>query len=110
MSALKSVQLAIELATRDRDELAKVVARVERSLAFAHNQMAQLEGYAAETEALDGLGHAQCVSTELMRHHYQFMDRLQQAISMQSGAWRIRRASWSKPRPTCCTRNSGFRV
>lgn len=86
MSELKSVQLAIELATRDRDELAKIVARVERSLTFAHNQMGQLEGYAAETDVRWIGSGERNVSPELMRHHYQFMDRLQQAISMQSGA------------------------
>lgn len=86
MSELRSVQLAIELATRDRDELAKTVARVERSLTFVHEQMAQLEGYAAETDAR-WIGSAERnVSPELMRHHYQFMDRLQQAIGMQSSA------------------------
>lgn len=86
MSELKSVQLAIELAARDRDERAKIVARVERSLGFVHDQMAQLQGYAAETDAR-WIGSAERnVSPELMRHHYQFMDRLQQAISLQSGA------------------------
>jgi len=85
MSALKSVRLAIELATRDRDELAKVVARVERSLGAANNQMAQLEGYAAETDSRWIGSASRQLSPELMRHHYQFMDRLQQAIVLQSG-------------------------
>ena len=86
MSELKSVQLAIDLATRDRDELAKIVARVERSLAFVNEQMAQLEGYAAETDSRWIGSASRNLSPELMRHHYQFMDRLQQAIAMQSGA------------------------
>lgn len=85
MSALKSVQLAIELATRDRDELAKVVARVERNLVFGHDQMAQLEGYAAETDSRWIGSASRQLSQELIRHHYQFMDRLQQAIALQSG-------------------------
>ena len=85
MSALKSVQLAIELATRDRDELAKVVARVEQNLTFGHSQMAQLEGYAAETDSRWIGSASRQLSQELIRHHYQFMDRLQQAIALQSG-------------------------
>ena len=84
MSELKSVQLAIELATRDRDELAKIVARVERNLVFGHNQMAQLEGYAAETDSRWLSSASRQLSQELIRHHYQFMDRLQQAIALQS--------------------------
>lgn len=85
MSALKSVQLAIELATRDRDELAKIVARVEQNLTFGHSQMAQLEGYAAETDSRWIGSASRQLSQELIHHHYQFMDRLQQAIALQSG-------------------------
>jgi len=85
MSALKSVQLAFELATRDRDDLAKIVARVERNLVFGHNQMTQLEGYAAETDSRWVGSASRALSQELIRHHYQFMDRLQQAIALQSG-------------------------
>lgn len=84
MSELKSVQLAIELATRDRDELAKVVARVERNLAFVHDQMAQLEGYAAEKDSNWMASGARSVSPEVMRHHYQFMERLQHAMALQT--------------------------
>lgn len=84
MSELKSVQLAIELATRNRDELAKVVARVERNLAFVNDQMAQLEGYAAETDSRWIASGSRSMSPELIRHHYQFMERLQHAIGLQS--------------------------
>jgi len=84
MSALKSVRLAIELATRDRDELAKIVARVEQNLVFGYNQMTQLEGYAAETDSRWIGSASRQLSQELIRHHYQFMDRLQQAIALQS--------------------------
>ncbi len=85
MSQLKSIVLAIDLATRQRDELARALARAEKTLRFAQNQLHQLEGYAADTDArwlsptVDGR------TTELLRHHYQFMGRLQQAISLQSG-------------------------
>ncbi|MES2948379.1 MAG: flagellar export protein FliJ [Pseudomonadota bacterium] len=84
MSALKSVLLAIELATRQRDELNKTAARVERSLIFARGQMQQLQGYAADTDARWTGAGARGISLELVRHQYQFMDRLQQAIAMQS--------------------------
>lgn len=86
MSELKGIQLAIELATRDRDELAKIVARVERNLVAAKDQMGQLEGYSVETDARWIGSASRNVSPELMRHHYQFMDRLQHAIALQSNA------------------------
>jgi flagellar FliJ protein len=85
MSELKSVILAIEHATLRRDELAKAAARVERNLQFAHQQMAQLEGYASDTDARWTQSASRDISVELIRHQYQFMDRLQQAIAMQSG-------------------------
>jgi len=85
MSALKSVLLAIEHASLRRDEMAKAVARVERSQTFARDQMAQLKGYAADTDARWTGSGARGLSLELVRHQYQFMDRLQQAIELQSG-------------------------
>lgn len=85
VSALKGVLLAIEHATLQRDALAKAVARVERTMEFARAQMSQLQGYASDTDnrwtGTASLG----VSVELMRHQYQFTERLQQAIAMQSG-------------------------
>ena len=85
MSALKSVLLAIEHATLNRDALAKAAAHVERNLDFARAQMGQLESYASDTDTRWTGKASQGVSVELMRHQYQFMERLQQAIAMQSG-------------------------
>jgi len=86
MSELNGILLAIELATRKRDELAKGVVKVQRSLGFAQDQLAQLVGYAGDTDARWEGSAARAVTTELMRHHYQFMGRLQQAIAMQGAA------------------------
>jgi flagellar FliJ protein len=85
MSDLRSVLLAIEHATLRRDEFAKAAARVERSLGFARDQMAQLEGYAVDTDGRWTGSATRTLSVELVRHHYQFMNRLQQAIGLQSG-------------------------
>lgn len=85
MSELRSIVLAIELATRKRDDLAKAAARVEQTLQFAQGQMRQLEGYAAETDARWVHSGSEGRSAELMRHHFQFMERLQHAIGLQSG-------------------------
>lgn len=84
VSVLKGVLLAIEHATMHRDAQAKAVARVERSLGFAQAQISQLQGYAAETDSRWTGAASRGVSAELIRHQYQFMDRLQQAIVMQS--------------------------
>ena len=84
MSQLKSVLLAIEHATIHRDELAQGAARVERNLQFARQQLAQLEGYAADVDARWIGSAAREISAQIICHQYQFMDRLQQAITMQS--------------------------
>jgi flagellar FliJ protein len=83
MSQLKSIQLAIELATVKRDACAKAVAQALRTVDFSRNQMAQLEGYAGDTDARWTGSSSGVLSGELIRHHYSFMDRLQQAITLQ---------------------------
>ena len=85
MSQLRSVLLAIEHATQRRDHLAQITASVERNLQFARQQLAQLEGYAADTDARWIGSATREISAQIVRHQYQFMDRLQQAIGMQTG-------------------------
>lgn len=86
MADLRGILLAIDLATRQRDEYAKTVARAQRTVLHAQSQMDALTGYAGETDQRWlGAGAGQ-LSVELMRHHYQFMDRLQAAIALQTQA------------------------
>ena len=84
MSEFRSIELAIELATRQRDAMARNHAQALRNLEFADGQMAQLSHYACDTDQR-WIGSQQVTrSGELVRHHYQFMERLQHAIGMQS--------------------------
>jgi flagellar FliJ protein len=98
MANLKSVQLAIDQASRRRDDLAKAFLQAQRNKAAAQDQLGQLEGYANETDArLLGSGGSLGLSAELIRNHYQFMDRLQHAIGIQSSTinnmdWQLERA------------------
>ena len=84
MSELKSVLLAIELATRQRDDAAKALAHRRENLQFAQGQSTHLEGYAADTDARWIGARDGQMSAELVRHHYQFMGRLQEAIGLQA--------------------------
>ena len=86
MSALKSVLLAIDVATRQRDEAGRVVARIQRHWRSAQDQMEQLESYAADTESKWTVSSQLRATPEIMRHYYLFMERLQQAISLQGDA------------------------
>ena len=84
MSALKSVLLAIELATREREEVGKVLAHVQRGRVGAKDQMDQLQSYAADTESRWALGSQPQTAPEIMRHYHQFMERLRQAMGLQA--------------------------
>jgi flagellar FliJ protein len=85
MAKLHAIELAITLATRQRDALAQKHAQAQRNGAFARAQLAQLQGYAQETDARWVAAQASPRSAELVRHHYQFADRLLQAGQMQEG-------------------------
>ncbi len=86
MSAVKSVLLAIDVAARQRDGAGKVLARIQRNWRGAQDQMDQLEAYAADTESKWAVSARVQVMPEIVRHYYQFTDRLQQAITLQRNA------------------------
>ena len=83
MSALKSINFAISMATQKRDGLMPVINRTKRVLAFANDQMGRLHSYAEETSEKWRVSSQRGTSPELMCHHYQFMARLQDAITLQ---------------------------
>ena len=85
MSGIKSVLLAIGVATSKRDQVGKILLQVQRAHLFAQDQMAQLEVYSSETESRWRASSQISTTPELMRHHYQFMERLHQAIDLQGG-------------------------
>lgn len=85
MSALKSLSLAIEVATIRRDQALAQLNQTLQAQAYADDQMQQLQHYAQETE-LRWMANAHIsTSPELLHHHYQFMGRLNQAITLQTG-------------------------
>lgn len=83
MSSLSSVQLAIDVATGKREQAESALQQALRAQQFALDQMAQLTGYADETQAKWQLSAHEGTTPELMRHHYQFMERLTHAIDLQ---------------------------
>ena len=83
MSALKSILLAIDVATRQRDEVGKLLAQIQRNWHGAQDQIEQLESYAADTESKWAVSSQVRATPEVMQHYYQFMERLQQAIGLQ---------------------------
>ncbi len=86
MSALKSLPLAINLATTRRDQALTQLQKAMQAQAFANNQMQQLQQYERETEQRWLMNAQKSTTPELLHHHYQFMGRLNQAITLQRGA------------------------
>lgn len=84
MSALSALSVAVELAERKRDEARRVLQDARRSQQAALDQMEQLKGYAQETQNRWGMRANASVQPEVMYHHYQFMDRLQHAMMLQT--------------------------
>lgn len=85
MSTLTALALAIELATEKRDEAGRHLMRAQRAYWLAQNQQEQLENYAAESETRWMNSAQAAMSTGILQHHYQFMDRLRHAIGLQDG-------------------------
>lgn len=85
MTTFKSLVLAIDLATSQRDQALTQLQAAQRALAFAQGQMNQLQQYAQETDQRWMTGAQVSTTAELMRHQYQFMGRLNQAIALQNG-------------------------
>lgn len=83
MSNLSGIQLAIELATKQRDVAQKRLAMLERHSASAQGQLEQLKSYAADKDVGWINAGPGVFSGELIRHHHQFMARLQHAMEMQ---------------------------
>lgn len=84
MTALKTIALAIEVATQKRDQAGKSLVQAQRAYLSAESQMEQLKNYAEETASKWATGAQAQTSAELLRHHSQFMNRLQQAINLQA--------------------------
>lgn len=85
MSNLNALAVAVEAASRKRDDARKMLLSVLAAQKTAHAQLQQLEDYATETQSRWGMRADATVKPEVMYHHYQFMDRLGHAAGIQSG-------------------------
>ncbi len=83
MSKFNSLRVAIDLAESSRDQALAFLQQQRSSLAHAQDQMEQLQTYAHETESRWARNAQAGTTPELLRHHYQFMARLQQAVVLQ---------------------------
>ncbi|NBX20778.1 MAG: flagellar export protein FliJ [Betaproteobacteria bacterium] len=85
MADSSGLLLAISLAERKRDEVIRALAQSQQNVQAAIGQLDQLRSYAGDTDQRWVSTGSVGLSVELIKHHYQFSGRLQQAISMQDG-------------------------
>lgn len=79
-----ALSVAVDMAVLARDEARKLMQGALHAQQSAQEQMAQLQGYAGETQDRWGLRANAQVQPEVMFHHYQFMERLHHAMGLQS--------------------------
>ena len=84
MSSLSALMIAIDAADRKRDAARQSVQERQRALQAGQAQMDQLQGYVREMSQRLGAQEGQAVQPEVMHHQYQFMERLQHAIGLQT--------------------------
>lgn len=84
MSSLNALMVAIDAASRKRDEALQTVQERQRAQQAGQEQMDQLQSYAQEMQRRWGAHESQSVQPEVMYHQYQFMERLQHAIDLQT--------------------------
>ena len=88
MSELRGLTLAIEIATKHRNVCQGHLALAQRNVHQDQDQLNQLQAYALDKDTRWTQGGLSNFSGEIVKHHYQFMDRLQQAMSQQAGVIR----------------------
>ena len=84
MSSLNSLAVAVEVASRKRDDARQALQDMLAAQQAARAQLDQLEDYARETQARWGMKADTTMKPEVMYHHYQFMDRLGHAAGLQT--------------------------
>jgi flagellar FliJ protein len=84
MSSLNALMIAIDAAGRKRDAARQSMQERQRALQAGQAQMEQLQGYVQEMNQRWGAQEGQAVQPEVMHHQYQFMERLQHAIGLQT--------------------------
>ena len=85
MTKPNALSVAVEMATRQRDEARRVLQHAQGEQRAAQDQLQVLQGYAQETENRWGMRAQATVAPEVMFHHYHFMGRLDHAAGLQSG-------------------------
>lgn len=83
MANLNALKVAVDAATRQRDDVRRLLQQARRSREAAQGQLTQIESYAAEIQARWGVQEGALIPPERLFHHYQFLGRLEHAAGLQ---------------------------
>ena len=85
MSSLSALHVAVEMATRQRDDARRALQDAQNARHAAADQLHQLQSYAVETDQRWGMAEDTLRGPEVLYHHRHFMGRLDHAIGLQTG-------------------------
>ncbi|QXL84264.1 flagellar export protein FliJ [Comamonas sp. NLF-1-9] len=85
MASNHAFEVAIELATRQRDGARNTLVQLRGHLARAQMQLHQLASYAQETRQRWSPREGAQLQPEVLRHQRQFLQRLEHTMQMQQG-------------------------
>ncbi|WP_137919920.1 flagellar export protein FliJ [Hydrogenophaga sp. 2FB] len=85
MTQIQTLHKVVDLAEKRRDEALGALARMQRELKVAQDQMDQLQSYAQEAQARWAARSAVGVDTALLMHHREFMHKIHHALEFQRG-------------------------
>jgi len=85
MTAHGGLIVAIELATRKRDQAGQALALLVRKHDNAQIQLDQLQSYAVDTTVRWSVSAQVSSTPQIVGHYYQFMARLEDTVVLQQG-------------------------
>ncbi|TNF59515.1 MAG: flagellar export protein FliJ [Burkholderiales bacterium] len=83
MNRIETLGKVVELAEQRRDSALAALARLEREMQQARDQMEQLESYASEARQRWTARQGSTVDPAVLGHHRQFMQKIEHAIDFQ---------------------------
>ncbi|MEZ5644580.1 MAG: flagellar export protein FliJ [Burkholderiaceae bacterium] len=83
MNPLKTLDKVVDLAEQRRDAALAELARLERDMQGARDQMAQLESYALEAQNRWSARTGGTIDPAVLGHHRQFTQKIDHAIAFQ---------------------------
>ena len=83
MATEQQLETVLEVAGMRRDDCLRALGQARHALEQGHQQLAQLQSYASESQTRWNQRASQGVTAQLLHHHRQFMARIEEAARFQ---------------------------